>query len=66
MSPEEPHRSHPGTELLSLAEVQVELRLGRGSINHLVKTGRLPSVRIGSRRLVKRSDLNTFIGSLEP
>lgn len=43
--------------LLSLAAAAETLSLSRRSIERLIAAGRLPSVRVGHRRLVRYADL---------
>jgi excisionase family DNA binding protein len=56
-------RSVNGTsdELLLLDEVAQQLRVSVESVRHWIKTGRLPSIRPGKRRLVRRGDLDVFL-----
>ncbi len=49
------------TEVLTVDEVCEVLRLGRTSVNSLLWQGLLPSLKIGRRRLVLRSDLERFL-----
>jgi len=49
-------------ELLFLDEVARSARVSVESVRHWIKVGRLPSVRPGKRRMVRRSDLETFMG----
>jgi excisionase family DNA binding protein len=55
-------------DLLTVKEVARELRLGRTRAYGLLWSGELRSLKIGRRRLVRRSDLERFLESheLEP
>jgi excisionase family DNA binding protein len=48
--------------LLLLEEVAQEARATISTVRHWVSTGKLASVRPGRRRLVRRSDLEAFLG----
>jgi excisionase family DNA binding protein len=49
------------SELLTVDEVIKVLRVGRTTTNQLMWSGELPSVKVGRRRLVRRTDLERFI-----
>jgi excisionase family DNA binding protein len=49
------------TEVLTVNEVCEALRLGRTIVNSYLWDGALPSLKIGRRRLVLRSDLEQFL-----
>lgn len=51
--------------LYEVREVAEALRISRSKVYLLMNEGALRSVRIGSRRLVRRGDLEQFVGSLE-
>ena len=51
--------------LYSVGEVAERLRVGRSTIFELLASGRLPSVRIGRRRLVTARALELFVADLE-
>jgi excisionase family DNA binding protein len=51
--------------LLSASEAAQALGLGRTLTNELIRSGQLPSVRVGRRRLIRRDALLAFIDSLE-
>jgi len=55
-------RSH--TLLLTVAESAEELRISRANLYKLMRSGAVPSIHIGQRRLIRRSDLAAFIASL--
>jgi excisionase family DNA binding protein len=57
----------PGTnpELLTTVEVAKTLKVSRATVYHLMQRGELKSVHLGSRRLIRRSDLDSFIANLE-
>ena len=48
-------------ELLTVDEVRVWLRLGRTRVNELLKSGELPSFKIGRRRFVRRGDILAWL-----
>lgn len=48
-------------DLLRLEEVARIARVSISSVRHWIKTGRLPSIRPGRRRLVQRSALDSFL-----
>ena len=47
--------------LLTVAECAEELRVGRNFLYALVCSGVLPSIRMGRRRMIRRSDILRFI-----
>jgi excisionase family DNA binding protein len=49
------------TEVLTVNEVCAALKLGRTVVNSYLWDGTLPSLKIGRRRLVLRSDLEQFL-----
>ncbi len=51
--------------LLDMHEVAGALAISHGSVKGLVATGKLPSAKLGRRRLIRRSDLGKFIAGLE-
>ncbi|HJE60337.1 MAG TPA: helix-turn-helix domain-containing protein [Nocardiopsis listeri] len=48
----------------SIQETARALSLGTTTVKKLIATGQLPSVRVGRRRLVPRSALETYINRL--
>lgn len=50
----------------SVDEAADMIGISRRSIYELLRSGQLRSVKIGARRLVRRSDLDTFLEELEP
>jgi excisionase family DNA binding protein len=48
-------------QLLTVFQVADALNVSHWTVRRLLKNGVLPAVRIGSRVLVKASDLNSFI-----
>lgn len=48
----------------SIEEAAQVLSLGRTTVKQLIATGQLPSVRVGRRRLIPRSALETYIDHL--
>ena len=55
----EPQEGH--AEVLTVNEVCEVVRLGRTVVNSYLWDGTLPSLKIGRRRLVLRSDLEQFL-----
>jgi excisionase family DNA binding protein len=51
--------------LLSATDAARALGLGLTLTNELIRSGRLPSVRVGRRRLIRRDALLAFIDSLQ-
>lgn len=51
--------------LLSLREVAFELRLHKNTVAMLMRTGQLPFVAIGGRKMVARATLERFIQERE-
>lgn len=49
--------------LLFLEEIAAELRCPLGSVRAWVASGRLPSIKPGKRRLVRREDLSAFLAA---
>ena len=50
-------------ELLWIEEVAELCRAPVGTVRHWMRTGRLPSLRLGRRRLVRREDLDALLAS---
>lgn len=48
---------------MSVDETAEHLGLGRSTVLELIKTGELPSMKIGSRRLVRPADAEAFLAS---
>jgi excisionase family DNA binding protein len=46
--------------LVSVGEAAHRLRLGKTKINELIGSGELPSVLVGTRRLLRPADLEAF------
>jgi excisionase family DNA binding protein len=57
-----PH-SREGLDLLSLAEVCQELGMGKSWVFKRIKSGEIPSVRLGHNIKVKREDLEEYLES---
>jgi excisionase family DNA binding protein len=55
------HRPPHGIELLTLSEAADALRLSRRTLQRLISSGALPTVRIGQRRLVRAVDLRWLV-----
>jgi excisionase family DNA binding protein len=53
------------TQLLTVLEAAQELRIARSSVYKLMSRGELKSVHVGTRRLIRRSDLESFVAALE-
>jgi excisionase family DNA binding protein len=52
------------SQVLTLSEVQAELRLADRTLRRLVATGELPVIRLGQRVLrVRREDLEAYLRS---
>jgi excisionase family DNA binding protein len=56
-----PTDTAPAPTLLTVAETAETLRCGQTMVYQLLKDGRLPSVKIGRRRLVRAADVAEFI-----
>lgn len=52
--------------LVSIADAQTKLSLGKTYIYQLLAAGKIPAVKIGKRTCIRNSDLDKFIESLEP
>ena len=52
-------------ELLTVNETIGVLRLGRTRVNEILRSGELPSYKLGRRRLVRRADLERFLEAHE-
>ncbi len=50
--------------LLDMDEVARALSISHGSVKGLVASGKLESLKLGRRRLIRRSDLAAFIAGL--
>ena len=53
----------PPTLLLTTTEAADELRVSRAYIHILMRDGRLPSIKIGAARRIRRSDLERLIAN---
>ena len=53
--------SHKGLDLLSLAEVCQELGMGKSWVFRRIKSGEIPSVKLGHNIKVKREDLEEYL-----
>jgi len=60
-------RSEPQGEerFMLLSEVARDARASISTVRHWLRTGRLPSVRPGRRRLVRRQDFERFMAELD-
>ena len=52
---------HHQRELLSIKEVCEELGMGKSWVYHRLKSGEIPSIKLGGAVKVKRTDLDEFI-----
>jgi excisionase family DNA binding protein len=50
--------------LVSIEHAAKELGIGRSLLYELIASGRLPSVRVGRRRFIRRNDLLRFVRDL--
>ncbi len=50
-------------KLLLLSEAATEARVSISTVRHWLANGRLPSVRPGRRRLIRRADFDSFLAS---
>lgn len=53
------------SNLLTIGETIEVLRVGRTTVNQLLWSGALPSIKIGRRRIVRRRDLEEFLAERE-
>ena len=53
--------SRKGLDLLSLAEVCQELRMGKSWVYRKIKSGEIPSVKLGHNIKIKREDLEEYL-----
>jgi excisionase family DNA binding protein len=53
--------SHKGLDLLSLAKVCQELGMGKSWVYRRIKSGEIPSVKLGHNIKVKREDLEEYL-----
>jgi excisionase family DNA binding protein len=58
---ERPEYSQQGEELLSIPEVRQRLGMGKSWVYQRLKSGEIPSVRLGNNFKVKRQDLEEYI-----
>jgi len=52
-------------KLLSVVEVSAALSLSRGTVEKLIRDGRLKSISLGRRRLIDLQDLDELISNLK-
>ena len=50
--------------LMTVKELERHLRLGHTKIHELLRTGEIPSLKIGKSRRVRRTDLERFLEAL--
>jgi excisionase family DNA binding protein len=48
-------------DFLLVEEIANECRAPRSTVRHWMQTGKLPSIRLGRRRLVRRDDFERFL-----
>ena len=53
--------SRKGIDLLSMAEVCQELGMGKSWVYHRIKSGEIPSVKLGRNIKVTREDLDQYL-----
>ena len=58
---QEEENGHHQRELLSIKEVCEELGMGKSWVYHRLRSGEIPSIKLGGAVKVKREDLITFI-----
>jgi excisionase family DNA binding protein len=51
----------PRDEYLLVPEVMAITRSPKGTVRHWLRTGRLPSIKPGRHRLIRREDLERFL-----
>ena len=51
-------------DLLSVKEVSCRLSLGRTKLYELIKSGKIKSLKVGSRRLIPFNAIKSFVASL--
>jgi excisionase family DNA binding protein len=62
-----PRRREPATKLLlTVAEAAARLGIGRTFMYELLRTGEVPSVRVGRLRRIRVVDLETYAAALAP
>ena len=52
---------HEKHDLLTVDETIRVLRLGRTRVNEMLRSGEIPSLKLGRRRLVRRKDLEAWL-----
>ena len=52
-------------KLVSIADAQKQLSLGKTYVYQLLAEGKIPAVKIGKRTCIRSSDLNKFIEGLD-
>jgi excisionase family DNA binding protein len=52
--------------LYTVEETMSKLKISRAGLYRLISNGKLKSVKLGGRTLIKESDLSRFIDSLGP
>ena len=62
-SPSDRSQAQRGLDLLSVPEVCQELGMGKSWVYRRLKSGEIPSVKLGHNIKVKRQDLNQYIES---
>lgn len=55
-------QEHAGSKLVfNVVEAAVQLGVGRTTVYELIRSGELPSFKIGQRRLIAAKDLTAFV-----
>ena len=62
-APNPPNGHQSSSELLSILEVCQELAMGKSWVHQRIKSGEIPSVRLGRKIKVKREDLEAYLES---
>ena len=53
------------SKLLDIQAASTRLSLGRSTVYNLIKKGELKTINIGTRRLIKSTEIDRFIQNLE-
>lgn len=61
----EPRQTTPDVVLLTVDEAAERLRLGRTVLYEHMKSGRLPSLKVGRKRLLTLAGIDAFLRSCE-
>ena len=58
------HNMSQQSNLLSIPELQNELRVGRSTVYRVLQSGKIRPIKVGRRTLVHREDVEAYIDSL--